>query len=265
MNHVHLHFSSPLLSFLKRKHQKPILSYNLQRKATIKDIIESLGVPHTEIGHIFADNREIDFCYRPSESRSIHIRHVDAPFNVFKPSLLRKQPLKEFRFIVDVNVGKLSQLLRLIGLDTAYIPDASDEEIAEAAHQQQRIVLTKDMGLLKRKKIIFGRFVKAIHPEQQLKEIVDFFGLKGPFKTFSRCLLCNSYILNVEKEVIFHRLEPKTKRYYSDFRICSSCGQIYWQGSHYEKLIAMLENISEEFVKGVSCCPANSSHQTKMN
>lgn len=257
MNRIHLHFSPPLLLFLKRKDKKPILSYDLNRTSTIKDIIESFGVPHTEIGHILSDDREIDFSHRPNGSKLIQIRHVDAPFNVLKPTLLRKQPLKKIRFIVDVNVGRLSQLLRLIGLDTEYIPEASDETIAEISHQENRIVLTKDRGLLKRKKITYGRFVRAIHPEQQLKEIVCFFGLKGPFNTFSRCLRCNSDILNVEKEAILDRLEPKTKRYYSDFRICRSCNQIYWQGSHYEKLIAMLKNISEEFISGISAYSAN--------
>lgn len=257
MTPLHLQFTDPLMVFLKkRRHNSPIFCA-LNRKTTIKDIIESYGVPHTEVGQIMADGVAMNFDWYPENNHTIKISHIVPPFDVYRPSLLRQTPIGAIKFIVDVNVGRLAQLLRLIGMDTAYIPEALDAEIADKAARERRIVLTKDVGLLKRKCIVFGKFVRAIHPEEQLKEVVDFFGLQGPFSPFSRCLLCNGPIADVAKETVIHRLEPKTILYYHTFRRCQVCGQIYWRGSHYDRLASLLMDISRDFVHNLPSPPVD--------
>lgn len=230
------------LKELLRKRARGKIEYPLERRASIKDIIESLGIPHTEIGAIESGNRTQDFGFIPEPGQEVRVMEIEAPFEVTIPSLLRPEPLPLVRFIVDVNVGRLAALLRLTGFDAAYENGLRDREIAEMAHREQRIVLTKDRALLKRNKIVFGRLVRATHPEDQLLETLQFFGLTGPFDFFSRCLLCNQKLQSVAKAEVIHRLEPKTKKYFNTFKTCPGCDRIYWRGSHCDAMAARLKS-----------------------
>jgi len=213
----------------------------MERRASIKDIVESLGVPHTEIGAIRADDHTQDFGFIPDPGQKIRVMEIEPPFEVTVPSLLRPEPLPSVRFVVDVNVGRLAAFLRLTGIDAAYENGLRDSEIAELASRDQRIVLTKDRALLKRSKIDYGRLVRATYPENQLLETLKFFGLTGPFDFFSRCLLCNQELQPVAKAAVIHRLEPKTKKYFNTFKTCPDCHRIYWRGSHCDAMAAKLE------------------------
>ena len=217
------------------------IEYRLQRRASIKDIVESLGIPHTEIGAIRVDGRETDFGFITEPGQRIRVNEIKPPFDVTRPSKLRPAPLPAVRFIVDVNVGRLAALLRLTGFDTAYGNRLDDRHIAALAHDDNRVVLTKDRALLKRSKIVFGRLVRAVRPEDQLTETLQFFGLAGPYNLFSRCLRCNRKLTPVAKAAILHRLEPKTKKYFTSFKTCPDCNRIYWRGSHCDAMVAKLE------------------------
>ena len=232
--------SEGLLELLRPEKRGPI-EYPLERRASIKDIVESLGVPHTEIGAILVGDRTFDFRFIPEPGQVVRVSEIEAPFEVIRPSLLRPEPLPSVRFVVDVNVGRLAALLRLTGFDAAYENGLNDKEIAELAHQDQRIVLTKDRALLKRSKIDYGRLVRATHPEEQLLETLRFFGLTGPFDFFSRCLLCNRKLQPIAKAAILHRLEPKTKKYFNTFKTCPACDRIYWRGSHCDAMETRLK------------------------
>jgi uncharacterized protein with PIN domain len=222
--------------FRRRKNKAREIIYPLERKTSIKHIIESLGVPHTEIGKIVVEDKEVDFNYIPANSQKIIVLPVIPPFDVTMPSFLRPEPLQKIRFVVDVNVGKLALLLRMLGLDAEYSPKFLDKDILSFCKKEKRIVLSKDTGLLKCRQIIFGRHVRSIHPDDQLSEVLNFFGIKGPFNFFSRCLRCNNKLVPISKKDILHRLEPKTKKYFNRFKICPQCNRIYWRGSHYEKM-----------------------------
>lgn len=234
-------FLSEDLQPLLRKGGQNRFQYQLQRRASIKDILESLGVPHTEIGAIQVADRTLDFGFVPEPGLEVRVTGIEAPFEVTIPSLLRPEPLPSVRFVVDVNVGRLAALLRLTGFDAAYENGMRDSEIADLASRDQRIVLTKDRALLKRSKIDYGRLVRAIHPEEQLLETLRFFGLTGPFDFFSRCLLCNRKLKPIAKTEILHRLEPKTKKYFNSFKTCPVCDRIYWRGSHCDAMAAKLD------------------------
>ncbi len=217
------------------------IEYRLERRASIKDIVESLGIPHTEIGTIQVGNRTTDFAFLPGPGQRIRVSEITPPFDVTRPSLLRPAPLETIRFVVDVNVGRLAALLRLTGFDVAYGNSLDDSHIAKLAHCENRVVLTKNRALLKRSKIVFGRLVRAMQPENQLIETLQFFGLTGPHNLFSRCLLCNRELKPVAKADILHRLEPKTKKYFNTFKTCPDCNRIYWRGSHCDTMAAMLK------------------------
>ncbi len=215
--------------------------YPLNRKASIKDIIESQGVPHTEVGQIVVQGLPQDFSYIPGAGEHVLVRSIQPPFDVSSPNRLRPRSFSEIRFVVDVNAGKLAPLLRMLGYDTFFDHELGDEQIALLAHEQKRIVLSRDRALLKRGRIEFGRLIRSARPGDQLREVVIFFGLK-PLNLFSRCLRCNHALRDVDKNQILHRLQPKTRKYYSRFSICPGCERIFWPGSHWEKMNSLMKN-----------------------
>lgn len=242
ITHISLIFDPALYYFLRPENRTFERKLLLTRKASIKDIIESQGVPHTEIGRIVANGQAVDFSFIPRQEQKIELSAIHPPFDVFHPSLLRPHPLAEWRFIVDVNVAKLASLLRMLGFDTAYSRHFSDCSIARLAALEQRIVLSRDIELFKRKQITFGRWIRNTDPDAQLVEVLHFFGIKGPFVPFSRCLKCNRPLEPVPKKEIEYRLEPKTRRYFHHFKICRQCHQIFWRGSHFDEMCHRLEN-----------------------
>ena len=236
-------FYAGLNDFLPPDRRGRPLCQQFERKASVKDMIESLGVPHTEIGLIVADGRPVTFSHivRDGDRISVYPEFVDIEL----PASLRLQPPlpRDIRFVVDANLGRLARYLRLIGFDTLYRNDYDDAEVATISAAENRILLTRDRTLLRRGIIRHGYFVRADKPLEQLREVVMRFDLADRIRPFARCIRCNGTLERVEKEKIVERLEPKTKRYYSDFLICRDCGQIYWRGSHYRRAMAMVETI----------------------
>jgi len=228
-----------------RKADGPVLAVEcvIDRRASIKDVIESLGPPHTEIGSIEVDGRETDFGHLLLPGQEADVFPVVPPLDVTRATRLRPAPLPRPAFVVDVNVGRLARWLRMLGLDAAYDPTWSGADIAALAAASGRAVLTGDTLLLKRNAVTHGRLVRAAHPEDQLLEVLAFFGLRGPFALFTRCLDCNGLLRPVPKNEILHRLEPLTRRYYFEFSICRSCRRVYWRGSHHERMLLALERL----------------------
>lgn len=222
--------------FLAAGNRGKAMAYTLGRRASVKDIIESFGVPHTEVGSLYLDHREIDFSHVPVSPGTLHVHAVKVPFNVLLPSTLRPVPLETIKFIADVNVLKLGRLLILLGFDVACSSYFSDDEIADIARAESRIVLTRDTTLLKRKKIVFARRIRSNFPYEQVSEAVNFFGLQDKTAFFSRCTGCNHQLAAVDKNDIIHLLEPKTKKYYFDFFQCPRCQKVFWKGSHYDAM-----------------------------
>lgn len=243
MSAVRLFFFGELKDFFPTDNLDRGISCPLERRASVKDVIEALGPPHTEIGSIEASGRWVGFDYivRPGDTVLAHPPVL--PVDVRRPTKLRPEPLKEIKFIVDVNVGRVAMLLRLLGFDTAYHWTWRDADIAERAERERRIVLTKDKGLLKRNKVAWGRFLRADDPDGQLLETARVFGLEPPFALMTRCLRCNVTLEPVDKQDILHRLEPKTKKYFDSFSICPECRRIYWAGSHHEQMQQRLERL----------------------
>ena len=217
--------------------------HSLNRRASVKDIIESLGVPHTEAGHIYYNGQEIDFSYIPFSLGVLDVHAIYPPFTVMSPTFLRPDPFSSIKFIVDVNVIRLGRLLILLGFDVIYSPSYSDHAIADIAVAQRRIVLTRDTDLLKRKKIVFAKRIRANLPYDQLVETINFFGLENLISFFSRCTACNIKLITVAKKDVMHLLEPKTKRHFNAFFQCPCCKNIFWKGSHYDNILKKISSM----------------------
>jgi len=215
------------------------------RFTPVKDVIESMGVPHTEIGFIMAEDEERDFQFLPEEGMSVHVFPITPPLDVTRPSLLRPEPFLKVHFVADVNVGKLARLLRIAGFDTAYRNSWKDSTIALVSAREERVVLTKDRNLLKRKIISYGRLIRSVRPWDQLEEVIDFFGLRGQIVPFRRCPCCNMPLQRIPKTQILDRIEPLTRLFFDEFHVCPDCERIYWPGSHYHKIIKKLEKLQD--------------------
>lgn len=216
------------------------VEYELSRQASVKDIVEACGVPHTEVGRLTIDGRDITFASPGANDDLVDVYPLCPPVDVLTPTLLRPEPLVAITFAVDVNVGKLAGLLRMAGFDIFYRNYISDPALIEVAGQEQRIVLSRDKDLLKRKELVFGYLVREIYPEKQLAEVIHLFGLQEQVRPLSRCMRCNGPLQVVAKEQISDRLEPLTRKYYNFFQQCRHCRQIYWPGSHRDKLLSLL-------------------------
>jgi len=213
----------------------------LSHNTSVKDLIESLRIPHTEIGCLNVNGFEVDLSYKLINGDDIHASSPALCLDPCRPDLLRPIALKVIRFLVDVNVAKLGTLLRMVGLDCTGAPLLDDAVLAETAVREGRILLTRDRNLLKRKIIMHGHLVRNILPEKQLLEIISLYGLSDKLQPYTRCMKCNASLMPVKKKNILHRLEPLTKKYYDTFFYCSGCRSIYWSGSHksgMDKIIA---------------------------
>jgi uncharacterized protein with PIN domain len=236
-----LRFYEELNDFLPSDKKKRQFAHPIDRKASIKDVIESLGVPHTEVELILVNGHSVDFHYQVRDRDEISVYPVFESFNISPLLRLRDKPLRHLHFVADSNLGKLSQYLRLLGFDCLYRNDYEDAEVADIAHQQHRVVLTRDRRLLQRKIITHGYFLRSDQPKQQVAEVLDRFDLYDDAEPFSRCVNCNGELIKVDKAEVIDQLEPLTRKYYDDFKICKDCGQIFWPGSHFERANKLLK------------------------
>lgn len=225
-----------LNDFLPPKHRKKSFLHHFSKNPAIKDVIESLGIPHTEVDLILVNNQSVDFSYPLQNGDRVAVYPVFELLDITPIMHLRPKPLRKPKFILDVHLGKLAHYLRLLGFDTAYQKQLSDQEIIEIALQEKRIILTRDIGLLKNKRITHGHWMRATNPNNQVKEVLQKFDLYKKTDAFTRCLECNNLLTSIEKEKVKNRLDSKTRAYFDKFYCCSQCNKIYWEGSHYDKM-----------------------------
>jgi len=243
MKSVTLRFYEELNDFLPAGKKKKPFPVDFKGRQTVKDIIESQGVPHIEVDLVLINGRPVDFSYQVQNEDKVSVYPVFESFNISSVSELRDKPLRKTAFILDVHLGRLKKYLRLLGFDTLYRNDYEDEEIVEISNAEHRIILTRDVGILKRKEVRLGYWVRNIYPRLQVKEIVRRFDLYDQIEPFKRCSECNGVIDEVSKESIIGQLQPGTRKYYDDFFRCKDCEKIYWKGSHYTKLNNFISEI----------------------
>jgi uncharacterized protein with PIN domain len=245
MARAELRFYEELNDFLTPALRKVAFSHEFDRRASVKDMIESFGVPHPEVDIILVNGRSVDFSYIVQDGDHISIYPVFESLDISPLLRLRPEPLRSPAFVLDSNLGRLARYLRLLGLDCLYQNDFDDKTVATIADKELRIVLTRDRALLQRKIITRGYFVREVRPRLQVKEVLARFDLYRLVEPFSRCIRCNGDLQAVDKQTIEGRLEPKTRQYFDSFRICAACGQIYWQGSHHARSLRLIEELTK--------------------
>lgn len=213
----------PLWLFVARRHRKPEIAVSHDGTATLGHLVESLGVPLTEVGTLFVNGV-------PSPPRTQP--GADAVLSVLP--IHRPQQLPSTRFLLDVHLGALARRLRLLGINAEYRNDATDDELIERAEAEHRVLLTQDRGLLRRRVLWAGAYVHGWQPDDQLADILNRFEL--PLAPWTRCMACNGSLHAVSKKDIEAHLEAGTKRTYEMFVRCDSCGKIFWQGAHNRRL-----------------------------
>ena len=236
---VTIRFYEELNDFLEERKKKTGYAVNTNPGQTVKDLIESENVPHTEVDLILVNSNSVDFSYQVREDDRISVYPVFESMDIKNATKLRPLPLRNTQFILDVNLGKLARYLRIGGFDTLYSNLYQDKEIAEISARENRIVLTRDRDLLKRSIIQRGHWIRSQNAVLQYQAVLERFDLKDSVSIYSRCPQCNGILQQVEKKDILDRLAPKTAKYYDDFKVCDSCGKIYWKGSHYHIFIKM--------------------------
>ncbi len=246
MQQVKIRFYEELNDFLQADQQKTEFSYELKQTRSIKDLIESIGVPHTEVDLIIVNGESVDFNYQIQNNDHISVYPVFESLDISNLKHCQPTPLRNTRFVLDVHLGKLAAYLRMLGFDTLYRNDYDDPELARISIDEHRILLSYDRQLLMRKHITHAYFVRSRYPQQQLLEILSRFDLYNNLKPFTRCMRCNGIIQPVKKQDIENSLQAQTKKHYDEFFHCENCNKIYWKGRHYQKMSRVIEQIVEQ-------------------
>jgi uncharacterized protein len=216
-------FAAELRMFLAPRHRQGTARYASDGTASLGHIVEALGVPLTEAGSLTISGQLVPPGYRPHDGDQVLVQAVERP-----------QRLGQARFILDVHLGTLARRMRIVGLDTAYPGDIDDADLVERANAGRRVLLTRDRGLLHRRKLRLGGYVRDDRPDEQLRDVLDRY--RPPLAPWTRCTSCNGMLRPVAKDEVEPALLPGTRRTYDDFSQCNCCGQVFWRGAHSQHL-----------------------------
>ncbi|MGW6908321.1 Mut7-C RNAse domain-containing protein [Streptomyces sp. NPDC054940] len=205
--------------------------------STLGHVVESLGVPLTEVGTLVVGGRSVPVSHIPASGESVAVRPVERPQRV---------PGAPLRFLLDVHLGTLARRMRLLGVDTAYeSTDIGDPALAARSAAEQRVMLSRDRGLLRRRELWAGAYVYSTRPEDQLRDILERF--RPELRPWTRCTACNGLLKQATKEEVAEQLEGGTRRSYDVFAQCTQCGRAYWKGAHHEQLVAIVERALADY------------------
>jgi uncharacterized protein with PIN domain len=232
-------FFGRLNDFLPRDKRNQHLAVHFRGRQTLKHLAESLGVPHPEIGRVQVNGQERALDSITEDNDRVEIHPI--------PNGLTVEP----RFILDIHLGRLAAYLRMLGFDCLYENDYDDDTLAQLTENEGRILLSRDRRLLMRKSISVGYCLRSLEPLEQLPEVIERFDLAKRIAPFHRCLRCNHLLEPVAKQDVLERLEPLTRLYFDEFQICPACKQIYWKGSHYERMARLVEqSVGKDHLSG---------------
>ncbi|GAB1541665.1 Mut7-C RNAse domain-containing protein [Scytonema sp. NUACC21] len=236
-------FYAELNDFLPVDKKQVVIEHFFTERASIKDTIEALGVPHPEVDSIEVNGKYVDFSYIVQDEDVINVYPISLTSSTTSSISIKPKLSGIIRFVLDIHLGKLATSLRLLGFDTLYRNDYADEELARISSTQERILLTRDKGLLMRSIVIHGYYVRSTDPQQQIVEIMRRFDLYKSVSPFQRCLRCNGLLEPVPKETVIDRLPESVRLSLKEFYRCQNCNQVYWKGSHYERLQQFIDSV----------------------
>jgi uncharacterized protein with PIN domain len=242
-NHATFRFYEELNDFLSLDKKKVAFAHSFGGTPSIKDVIEAIGVPHVEVNLILVNGHAVDFTYPLKNNDSVSVYPVSEMVEQSDGFPLQKKLEKEVKFILDVHLGKLAKYLRMCGFDTVYQNDYDDKKIIQISLEENRIILTRDIGLLKVKSVSHGYFMREQNSKAQLTEVLKHFDLYQVIDPFNRCIKCNGKIERIEKEEIIQKLEPLTQKHFNTFFRCTHCQSIFWEGSHFDRMSSFINTI----------------------
>jgi uncharacterized protein with PIN domain len=238
-------FYAELNDFLSDKEESREQVRQFDVGGSVKDFIESFGVPHTEVDLVLVNGHPVDFSYTVRDGDRVSVYPVFESLDISSVSRVRREPLRDLRFVADVHLGRLAAYLRLAGFDVRYGNSASDAELARVVAREGRVLLTRDRYLLMRAEVSRGYWVRSTEPRQQLLEVVKRFDLGGSMRPFTRCLKCGTALQEAGWEAVRERVPPGV-RGRNAFRLCPICQRVYWEGSHYVRMRKLLEWVRAE-------------------
>ena len=241
MRAIRIRFYAELNDFLAAAKRHVTFEYEFTGTPSVLDTIEALGVPHTEVDVILVDGRSVDFAQRLSGGERIAVYPTFERFDVSPLVRLRPKPLRVTRFVADVHLGTLARYLRLLGFDTTWQKDLDDVTIIDIACKEQRIILTRDKGILRNGRVTHGYWVRATEPLVQLEEVIAALNLGCAPKAYSRCMQCNGELHSISRMQAYRAVPLQVFLVFREFTRCPSCDRVYWRGSHGKKLKAIIE------------------------
>jgi len=247
MSQATFRFYEELNDFLPEERRKRVISFTFDVSPSVKDAIESLGIPHVEVDLIIANGDSVDFRYRVRDGDRIAVYPVFESIDISPIVRLRPTPLRTPTFVADVHLRKLARLLRLLGFDTLHSNEISDQEVIRISVEESRIALTRDRQLLKHGALTRGYWVRSVEPTDQVREVLRRFDLREQAAPLTRCVDCNGQLERVRKEDVIERIPPKTAAWLDEYRACEACGKLYWRGTH----MGRIETWIDELLKSV--------------
>jgi uncharacterized protein with PIN domain len=235
---VTFRFYEELNDFLAPAHRQRDFARAHVPGATVKHMVEALGVPHTEIELVLVDGESVEFGRVLRVGDRVAVYPTFEAFDVAPLVRVRERPLRDTRFLADAHLGGLARLLRLLGFDTLFENAWRDEEIVRRALAEHRIVLTRDRALLMRRDVTHGCFVHAQDSPGQARELVERLDLKRAAHPFTRCLVCNAPLRAIDPGEVPAGVPPAVRARHDRFAACADCGRVYWEGSHWQRMQA---------------------------
>ncbi len=236
-------FHGALNYFLPRSQRHTTIAHPFDWRASVKDMLESLGPPHPEVALIVVNGISVNFDYIVQPGDKIAL-YPDFDAVDLSPKIALVPPYSgRMRFILDTHLGRLEAYLRMMGFDTLYRNDYDDDELARISDEEKRILLTRDIGLLKRGRVMYGYFVRNTESRARLLEINQRYRLVDHLDPFRYCMKCNGLLMPVEKSAILDKIHPRTAENFDAFHQCQACQQVYWKGSHYDKMASLLDDV----------------------
>jgi uncharacterized protein with PIN domain len=239
-------FYEELNDFLAPERRRTSFEHAFAGTPSVKDAIEAIGVPHTEIDLILVDEVSVGFDHLLRGGERVAVYPCFERLDIAGVTRLRPEPLREPRFVLDVHLGKLARRMRLLGFDSMYANDLADEHIVRVSVAEHRIVLTRDRGILKHRAVTHGYWVRSTDPRAQLPEVVNALDLAGRIRPFTRCMECNGTLAVVAREAVLDRVPAHVAGEQQVFRICGGCGRVYWRGSHYDELTRLVQDLGTQ-------------------
>jgi uncharacterized protein with PIN domain len=234
-------FYAELNDFLPAERRGREFTCRCARAATTKHMIEALGVPHTEVEIVLVNGESVGFERAIGDGDRVAVYPMCELLDVTPLLRVRDRPLRETRFVADVHLGGLARLLRMTGFDTVYDPGMADDELERVAAEQGRVVLTRDRGLLKRRAVTHGCYVRELGSEAQLREVFDRLDLARSARPFTRCLGCNMLLRAVDKAEVAARLPPRVLERHEHFTVCEGCAGVFWEGTHWQRMRQLVD------------------------